>query len=222
MPYLPTNRSATPIRLFKSNVLEAFTHIHPVVVPVVWLPVIAYALSAQLVSPTLSWGAIAGALVVGLIVWTLAEYVIHRFVFHFAPKSPHPLVDRMIFLFHGVHHVQPQCKTRLVMPPVVSIPIAASFYALFTVVLGTLLGIPDWVAPSFAAFLVGYVIYDLTHYATHHFPMHWAPLKWLRRHHMLHHYRTPDARYGVSSPIWDAVFGTLPAHPGSTAPAAGN
>jgi sterol desaturase/sphingolipid hydroxylase (fatty acid hydroxylase superfamily) len=57
---------------------------------------------------------------------------------------------------------------------------------------------------------VGYVAYDMIHYATHHFPMRWGVLKALKRYHMLHHYKTPNERFGVSSPTWDAVFGTLP------------
>ena len=48
------------------------------------------------------------------------------------------------------------------------------------------------------------------HYATHHFPMRWGVFRYLKRHHMLHHYKTPDQRFGVSSPLWDWVYGTLP------------
>jgi sterol desaturase/sphingolipid hydroxylase (fatty acid hydroxylase superfamily) len=50
----------------------------------------------------------------------------------------------------------------------------------------------------------------LTHYATHHFPMRRGILKFLKRYHMQHHYKTPDQRFGVSSPLWDVVFGTFP------------
>jgi sterol desaturase/sphingolipid hydroxylase (fatty acid hydroxylase superfamily) len=57
---------------------------------------------------------------------------------------------------------------------------------------------------------MGYLIYDITHYATHHFPMRGKVLKFLKRYHMQHHYKTPDQRFGVSSPLWDWVFGTLP------------
>jgi sterol desaturase/sphingolipid hydroxylase (fatty acid hydroxylase superfamily) len=210
MPYLPTNHSDVPIRLFKSDFLEFFTHIHPAVVPVIWLPVAAYFLSRPIVTQALGAGQIIVALILGAIVWSFTEYTMHRFVFHFEPKNPHPWVERAIFLFHGVHHVQPQCKTRLVMPPIVSIPTAFVFYGLFTLVVGRLFNAPQWIAPLFAGFIVGYVCYDMIHYATHHFPMRWGVLKALKRYHMLHHYKTPQERFGVSSPTWDAVFGTLP------------
>jgi sterol desaturase/sphingolipid hydroxylase (fatty acid hydroxylase superfamily) len=139
----------------------------------------------------------------------LAEYVVHRFVFHFPPRTPWQ--ERISFLFHGVHHAQPQCKTRLVMPPVVSIPMAVLFYGACYLILSVVLGAPHWVAPVFSGLIAGYLTYDMLHYATHHIPMHGRYGKFLRKYHMLHHFKTPDQRFGVSSPLWDMVFGTLPA-----------
>jgi sterol desaturase/sphingolipid hydroxylase (fatty acid hydroxylase superfamily) len=66
------------------------------------------------------------------------------------------------------------------------------------------------VDPLFAGFILGYLAYDLIHYATHHFMMRKGALKFLKRYHMQHHYKTPDRRFGVSSPLWDMVFGTMP------------
>jgi sterol desaturase/sphingolipid hydroxylase (fatty acid hydroxylase superfamily) len=148
------------------------------------------------------------AFLAGLILWTFIEYNIHRFFFHYCPKTAWQ--ERIVFLFHGVHHAQPQCKTRLVMPPALSIPLSLVFYGLFSWIVGGLFGSPGWVAPMYAGFGLGYLVYDLTHYATHHFPMRSGVLKYLKRYHMQHHYKTPDARFGVSSPLWDIVFGTKP------------
>ena len=94
------------------------------------------------------------------------------------------------------------------MPPILSIPLALLFYGLFYFVIGQLLGAPQWVAPMFAGFIVGYLIYDMMHYATHHFPMRSGYLKYIKRYHMAHHFKAPDALYGVSSPVWDRVFRT--------------
>ena len=213
MPYMPTNHSDVPIRLFKSDFLEFFTHIHPAVVLIIWLPVGLYFLARPILDPAvfgLSVGQILLAFLIGVVVWSFAEYTIHRFVFHYEPKKPSPNLERLIFLFHGIHHVQPQIKTRLVMPPIVTIPLAFVFYGLFTLVVGRLLNAPQWVAPMFSGFIVGYVCYDMIHYATHHLPMRWGPLKAIKRYHMLHHYKTPNERFGVSTPTWDMVFGTLP------------
>jgi sterol desaturase/sphingolipid hydroxylase (fatty acid hydroxylase superfamily) len=202
-----------PIRLFKSDFLEFFTHIHPVVILVIWVPVVVYFLVTAIRNHVIGgtgWGGyIPLGFLAGLFLWTFAEYTLHRFVFHFRPRAPWQ--EKVTFLFHGIHHAQPQCKTRLVMPPVVSVPLAFLFYAAFYLVFGALLRIPGWIAPAFAGFVVGYLFYDLTHYATHHFPMRRGIWKYLKRFHMQHHYKTPDQRFGVSSPLWDIVFGTKPA-----------
>ncbi|HUL69038.1 MAG TPA: sterol desaturase family protein [Gemmatimonadales bacterium] len=206
-------RDEEPVRLFRSGLLEWFTHVHPAVVPVLWLPVAGYFLvqgAGRL--PGLTVVLAAG---MGLVVWSLAEYLIHRFVFHFSPRTSSAWLARLLYLSHGVHHAQPWDKTRLVMPPAASIPLAVAFYWAFRGVIGQLLGAPSWVAPVFGGFLIGYVGYDMLHYATHHLPMKWGPLRWIKRHHMLHHYSTPDARYGVSTPTWDVVLGTMPESVGS-------
>jgi sterol desaturase/sphingolipid hydroxylase (fatty acid hydroxylase superfamily) len=201
------NHSPIPIRLFDSPFLEFFTHISPIAIMVIWIPVSILFLVLAIVNGA-SAGAIIGGFVMGLFVWTFAEYALHRFLFHFPAKTPR--TKRIFFLFHGVHHAQPQIKTRLVMPPVVSIPLAALFWVLFHLVIGLLLGATAWVNPLFSGFIAGYLLYDLGHYATHHLPMRKGYLKFIKRYHMLHHYKTPNQRYGVSSPIWDAVFGTYP------------
>jgi sterol desaturase/sphingolipid hydroxylase (fatty acid hydroxylase superfamily) len=208
--HVEINHDEEPVRLFQSGFLEFFTHIHPVVVLVIWLPVVVYFLAASILDPApRGAGSIPLGFLVGVALWTFTEYTLHRFVFHFRPRSP--AQEKIVFLFHGIHHLQPQCKTRLVMPPAVSVPLAFLFYAVFYLVLGRLLGLPHWIGPAFAGFVAGYLAYDMTHYATHHIPMRRGILKYLKRHHMLHHYKTPDQRFGVTSPIWDYVFGTQPA-----------
>lgn len=208
MTHPPIIHDETPIRLFESDFMEFFTHISPVAVIVIWLPVVAAMLILPSGAGSTPVGILAGGWALGLFLWTLAEYLLHRFVFHFPPKTPR--MERITFLFHGVHHAQPQCKTRLVMPPVVSIPLASLFYGAFWLVAGNLLGSPTWVNPLMAGFITGYLAYDLTHYATHHFAMRSGYAKYIKRYHMMHHYKNPDGLYGVSSPIWDYVFRTNP------------
>jgi len=208
---LEINRSDEPIRLFKSDFLEFFTHIHPAVVVIIWLPVAAFFMWRAITSVPagVSWAYIPLSFLFGMLLWTLTEYVMHRFVFHYDPKGER--MQQFFFLFHGVHHAQPQLKTRLVMPPIVSIPTAIIVYALFVLVFDVLLGLPYLVAPTFSGFIIGYLIYDMIHYATHHFPMRSRAMKYLKRYHMMHHFKTPSARFGVSSPAWDIVFKTKPA-----------
>jgi sterol desaturase/sphingolipid hydroxylase (fatty acid hydroxylase superfamily) len=210
MAHLPITHSDEPIRLFKSNFLEFFTHISPVAIVIIWLPIAIYFMARAIITKEAGFSSVylPVGFVLGLFLWTITEYTLHRFVFHYEPRSPRQ--ERIIFLFHGIHHAQPQCKTRLVMPPVVSIPLGVLYYGLLTLIFGVILGIAHWIMPVASGLVIGYLIYDLTHYATHHFPMRQGYLKFLKRYHMKHHYKTPDQRYGVSSPLWDFVFRTYP------------
>lgn len=211
--HLEIDHSQEPIRLFDSDLLEFFTHIHPAVVVAIWTPVIGFFVGSAIWRVARQGGKGAAAIplgiVCGLFLWTLTEYTLHRFIFHFRPRTSRQA--RVIYLFHGIHHHQPRCKTRLVMPPVVSIPLALLFYGAFYLVLGVAVSRPQWIAPTFGGFIAGYLAYDMIHYATHHFPMRRGALKFLKRYHLQHHYKTPDQRFGVSSPLWDVVFGTKPA-----------
>ena len=211
MGHYPINNDPEPIRLFQSNFLEFFTHISPIAVIIIWLPFAIYLLitemAAGIARQSSLWYVLA-AFLTGLFIWTPTEYLMHRFVFHFRPRSP--FQEKIVYLFHGIHHHQPQCKTRLVMPPVVSIPLAMLFYGLFSLIFGEVLHLAAWVRPMVSGFTIGYLAYDLTHYATHHFPMRSGVGRYLKRYHMMHHYKTPDQRFGVSSPLWDIVFGTKP------------
>jgi sterol desaturase/sphingolipid hydroxylase (fatty acid hydroxylase superfamily) len=188
-------------RLFKSDFLELFSHVHPSVPLIVYIPVMSYCLYQAVIDPTLPGASIAGLFMFGLFFWTLTEYLLHRFVFHYEPTTNWG--KHLHFMMHGVHHDYPNDSLRLVMPPVVSIPLALLFYYLFIAVMG-----PAMTAPFFAGFILGYMIYDSWHYASHHFAMKSPAWLWLKQYHMLHHYQDPQTRYGVSSPLWDYVFGT--------------
>ena len=64
--------------------------------------------------------------------------------------------------------------------------------------------------PFFAGFILGYLVYDGSHYAIHHFRMRSGFLLLIKKHHMLHHHADHDGGFGVSSPLWDHVFRTMP------------
>lgn len=195
-----SNKDET-VRMFKSDFFEALSRVHFTVPLYIYVPVILYFLYRSIAVYELQFLSIISLLVVGLFVWTLTEYTLHRFVFHFQPKSD--FGQRIHFIFHGVHHDYPHDSRRLVMPPSVSIPLAILFYFIFKVILGT-----AFVTPFFVGFLIGYLFYDITHYAIHHFNMHskfWLAIK---NHHMKHHYQDPNKGFGVSTPLWDIIIGT--------------
>jgi 4-hydroxysphinganine ceramide fatty acyl 2-hydroxylase len=186
--------------MFKSDWMEFLSHVHPITPLVLYLPVVGYMLYAALWRNGLSIATVAGFFLVGVLSWTLLEYIIHRYVFHYEPKGRWG--KQLHFIVHGVHHDYPNDGTRLVMPPSVSIPLAILFWSLFAVTLGRF-------APAVSAgFGFGYICYDSIHYAIHHFPMKRGVWLWLKQYHLRHHYHDDHVGYGVSSPLWDYVFRT--------------
>lgn len=198
----PTARLSASPPLFASRFLDFFSRIHPAVPALLYIPVITV-----LIVLGARDGQGAGTIVLltlaGLFIWTLSEYWLHRKIFHWDPD--HPVGHRLHFIIHGVHHDHPNDRMRLVMPPGASIPLAALFFGLFWLVFG----LPA-AYPLFAGFLVGYLAYDYTHYYLHHFVPKSDLVKRLRAQHMRHHFQDHRYGYGVSTPLWDAVFRTLP------------
>jgi len=141
-----------------------------------------------------------GLFCAGVLATSLIEYSLHRFAFHYDAKSP---AGRLrVFLMHGYHHEFMDDPMRLVLPPIAIVPIALVIALVWYLVLG-----PYWL-PVFGGTAAGYVAYDWSHYYTHYFQPKRGVGRWLKRYHMLHHHDSPNHRYGITSPLWDVVFGT--------------
>ncbi len=185
--------------MFKSPWLDRFTRVHPAIPVVLYGPtiIVLFALGADRAG---LWNAV-GLVLGGYAVWTLTEYWLHRIVFHFEPEQG--IGARLHWIIHGVHHDHPNDPMRLVMPPSVSVPLAIVFYLLFLLVFG------GDIAPAFGAgFLIGYLLYDMTHYHVHHHTPRTRLGKRMRELHMRHHFQDDTRGFGVSAPFWDYVFRT--------------
>lgn len=195
------SNSSESIRMFKSGLLESLSKVSFYVPLIVYIPVILYlgwnALYQQHMDPI----RFIGYVVSGLVFWTLAEYILHRYVFHFYPKSEWG--KKIHFIFHGVHHDYPNDAKRLVMPPSASIPLALAFYYIFLYVLPA--GTNE---AFFIGFIAGYLVYDMMHYALHHANFKNGFWKKIKQHHMLHHYSDSTKGFGVSSDFWDRILGS--------------
>jgi dihydroceramide fatty acyl 2-hydroxylase len=177
------------------------SHIPWWLVLVVWIPV-----SAALLVLSSAWAGLtlAQALArfgIGVALWTLLEYVLHRFVFHWKPRGS--LGRRLHFLLHGIHHLDPWDATRLVFPPLAGVVLATPIFLLLWLAtpLATALALMSGV-------LVGYLCYDMTHYFTHHGKPRSRWGKFLKAYHLAHHHKHWDRMFGVSQPLWDFVFRT--------------
>ena len=188
-------------RMFKNDFLESMSKMHFSLPLIIFIPVIAffmYRAVSVFHEPALY---IILLFIAGAFTWSLTEYLMHRFLFHYKPTSE--TGKRLHFVFHGVHHDYPNDAKRLVMAPSVSIPLAILYYYLFRLLMGE-----QHVASFFSGFVAGYLFYDMTHYAIHHLTFKNGLWMKLKTRHMMHHYRDDDNGYGVSSNFWDIVFGT--------------
>jgi sterol desaturase/sphingolipid hydroxylase (fatty acid hydroxylase superfamily) len=200
----PESRLNRPqsIRLFENPVLEFASRAHPVT-PLIWF------------LPFLVWGAFhsvgglgvrssAGLFLAGWVGFSFFEYVLHRFAFHGLLRGARSHRRQVWgFLVHGYHHHFPNDPMRLVMPPLISWPVAFVFVVGYEFCLG-----PERAIPAISGTLGGYLALFLVHYYVHHARPASGPGRWLRRYHLRHHHQDAESRYGVTSPVWDVVFGT--------------
>jgi sterol desaturase/sphingolipid hydroxylase (fatty acid hydroxylase superfamily) len=193
------SNSTESVRMFKNNFLESFSKVHWTIPMIAYLPVVLFFAYKGVVEPNMTALLFIGMFIVGLISWTLFEYVLHRWIFHYVPKAKWAL--RLHFIFHGVHHDYPNDVKRLVMPLSVSIPLALGVYFALRAFMP-----PVYLYPFFSAFVLGYVFYDTVHYALHHFNFKGEVWKKIKKHHMLHHYSDSTKGFGVSSELWDKVL----------------
>ncbi|MBS1950483.1 MAG: Fatty acid hydroxylase family (carotene hydroxylase/sterol desaturase) [Cytophagales bacterium] len=190
-------------RLFKNPILEKMTHTHISVPLVIFFLYSSGLLYWSITHTSLSVGITLVMFFFGLLFFTWVEYVVHRYVFHMSTQTEKRA--EMQYIIHGVHHEYPKDKSRLAMPPVLSLTIATLLLFIFRLILG------DLVFSFLPGFIVGYALYLLIHYMIHAFqpPKNFFKLLWVN--HSIHHYKTDEeVIFGVSSPLWDYVFGTMP------------
>ena len=192
--------------LFRSKGLELLTKTTPQMIFSIYIPIILAMLAYSLFSLQIEWYMVIVFYVGGMFSWTLFEYLMHRFVFHH--ESDHPRVQKFMYTAHGVHHEFPRDKERLFMPPAPSLIIATVLFSLFYY----LLHFNAFM--FFSGFVSGYLIYGSMHYAIHAMAPPFRFMKAWWRYHHLHHYKSPDKGFGVSSPFWDHIFGSVPRYQG--------
>ena len=189
-------------KIFNNSILEKLTKGHAFV-PITMHYLISVSLliySFTVIEvPLLS---IAVYFIAGILSWSLFEYIAHRYIFHMDTATK--LREKIQYAFHGVHHEYPRDTDRVVMPPVPSFIIGVVIITIFRL----LFGISGF--SIVAGFLSGYASYALIHYTIHTRipPKNFTGKLWM--HHSYHHYKNDEKAFGVSTPLWDYVFGTMP------------
>ena len=188
-------------QLFQNPILEKLSRTH-ISVPLIIFFLYSSALLYWSVTHTdLSAGMTVAMFFLGMISFTWVEYNVHRYFFHM--KAHTEQRAKIQYTAHGVHHEFPKDKTRLAMPPVLSITISTILLLVFRLILG------DLVFSFLPGFLVGYAGYLSVHYMVHAFqpPKNFLKALWIN--HGTHHYKNGEVVFGVSSPLWDYIYGTM-------------
>jgi len=185
-------------RLFGSPVLEALTMISAPAFIALWAVVLPAILICALIVALTPWA--PALILVGALGWSFTEYALHRYVFHLEARSER--VKRWIFIIHGNHHADPNDPLRNLMPPVVSLPVGALVWIACVSAIGAA---GTWVL---LGFMMGYVTYDLVHYACHQRPMKGRLARMLKVHHMRHHHLRVRGNYAITGMAWDRLLAT--------------
>lgn len=188
-------------QLFGNPLLEMLTKTHPLVIWGIYLPVIIGFSYYGVLKFNFSLGFVGFLFITGMFSWTFFEYIMHRWVFHMVAESEK--ATKIIYVMHGNHHHFPRDKERLFMPPVPSLILASAIFSLLFAAMG-----PNAFV-FFPGFLLGYLMYGTTHYAIHAWNPPFRFMKPLWRNHHLHHYKDDHKGFGVSTTIWDRLFGTM-------------
>lgn len=192
-------------RIFESRALELLSKAAPPVSVVTYTSIIiASGYLGYRYQVVESLPAAIGIFIGAIFFWTFFEYFFHRYVNHidhFYPESD--FAQKLSYTLHGIHHEYPRDQERIIMPPVPGLLMNVILFAIFYLVLGSSAFI------FHSGFITGYMIYVAIHYGTHKM----RPPKLLKplwRHHALHHYKYQETGFGVSTTLWDRIFGTMP------------
>lgn len=190
-----------PTRMYESDLAERITRAHVSEPFIFYVPVVIGLLTYGIGWGPHIWWMNLALWAGGILFWTGLEYFLHRIIFHFDAKSE--AGKKTMKLIHGIHHMFPNDTDRLVIPPLFALGVIIIFGTTFYLLMGYWNGVP-----FLAGGITGYLYYDFVHYATHHLTPRTFIGRGQRRRHMLHHYKYPDACFGVSVGWWDRVFRT--------------
>jgi 4-hydroxysphinganine ceramide fatty acyl 2-hydroxylase len=140
----------------------------------------------------------------GVLFWTLLEYGLHRFVFHIQVPLRSARLREFVNASHLGHHASPRDPNKLLVRTMYGLVISTVVYGLATAALGS----PFKAGELMAGVWAGFLYYEAVHYRVHFCLSGSRLIERQRRAHFYHHFTNNKRCFGVTSPVWDYVFGT--------------
>lgn len=137
----------------------------------------------------------------GFIQWSLLEYLLHRFLFHWRPKNI--IVRNAVESIHIYHHRNIKDQEVITSGPVFAIFWSCINFSILNLLTLSL----NQSAHIMFGLTIAYYAYEWIHYLVHHKNFNSGPMKYLQDYHLLHHERW-HGNYGQTSPLWDMLLGT--------------
>ncbi len=187
------------IVLFKNKYLNELSRTHPLVPISIAIPVVVVMFYKSLQSE-LNGIEITLLLLTGALYWSLFEYALHRFIFHYESKNP--FIKNTIYIAHGNHHDDPTDKYRSLMPPIPAIFYGVVVWAILRFFLSS-----ETAMPIMIGFIISYQAYDYLHYSFHQVEIDNKLWRKIKAKHLAHH-KKHDIYFGVSNHLWDYIFKT--------------
>ena len=141
---------------------------------------------------------------IGIFIWTLIEYGLHRFVFHIQVPVPNPYLRELLNASHLGHHAAPRDRGKVLVNPLFGMIVSAMLFAAFYALLRNAFS----VSGLMAGIWIGFLYYEAVHYRVHFSLSGSGFVARQRRAHFYHHFTNNKRCFGVTSPLWDYVFGT--------------
>jgi len=158
---------------------------------------------AAMLSETRSMTSILFLSLIGVLTWGLIEYCLHRLVFHFEAQTEKG--RNFVYAMHLSHHADPKAMEDLFASLRLSLPLALLYCSIAFALTGS------WqaVVYLYIGLTAGYFSYEFLHYQAHHRAPRLRVFRYLKRYHLLHHHQSSALRFGVTSPVFDYLFGTF-------------
>ena len=141
---------------------------------------------------------------IGILTWTLLEYCLHRFIFHIQVPLRDPRLREYVNASHLAHHASPRDRGKVLVRPGYGLVISSLLYGLIYLLTRSVFLTSGLVAGVWAGFLY----YEAVHYRVHFSLSGSGFIAQQRRAHFYHHFTNNKRCFGVTSPLWDYVFGT--------------